>query len=158
MKTMDEKYMALAIHEAEKGMQHNHGGPFGAVIVKDGHVISRAHNLVLKNNDPTAHAEVMAIRKATHKLHNFDLAGCEIYTTCEPCPMCFAALFWARIEAIYYGCTRHDAAKIGFDDNLIYEILNGEARQLQTRIRPVQREACLPLFKQWQNKHDKQMY
>lgn len=158
MKATDEKFMGMAIREAEKGVRQNHGGPFGAVIVRDGLIISRAHNQVLKNNDPTAHAEVLAIRKAAHKLQNFDLSGCEIYTTCEPCPMCFAALFWARITAIYYGCTRHDAAEIGFDDNLIYEVLNGESRQKQTRIRPLHREACRPLFKQWQDKYDKQMY
>src|SRR5512136_691190 len=110
------KFMRMAIREAEKGMRRNEGGPFGAVIVKDGKVVARAHNRVIKTNDPTAHAEVVAIRKATAKLKRFDLSDCEIYASCEPCPMCFAAIHWAKMRTLYFGCSRKDAAAIGFDD------------------------------------------
>ena len=106
------KYMNMAIKEARKGINAGHGGPFGAVIVKDGIVISKGHNTVLKDNDPTCHGEMQAIRKACKKLHTFDLSGCEIYTTGEPCPMCMAAIYWARPKAVYFANTIRDAAKI----------------------------------------------
>ena len=93
------------MEEALKGVRENHGGPFGAVIVKNGEIISKAHNEVIKNNDPTDHAEMMAIREASKKLERFDLSDCELYTSCEPCPMCFAAIHWAKIKKVYYGCT-----------------------------------------------------
>ncbi|MDA3908025.1 MAG: nucleoside deaminase [Sulfurimonas sp.] len=110
------KWMQIAYNEATQGMLANDGGPFGAVIVKDDKIISQAHNKVLKSNDPTAHAEVNAIRKASKLLETFDLEGCVLYTTCKPCPMCLGAIFWARIGTVYFGATEEDAAKGGFDD------------------------------------------
>ena len=113
---MVKDFMKLALKEAYFGMRHNHGGPFGAVIVKSGKILSKAHNQVLKNHDPTAHAEILAIQKAAKKLKKFSLRGCEIYTTAEPCPMCFSAIHWARIRKIHYGATIADAKKAGFNE------------------------------------------
>ncbi len=110
------KFMRLAVKEALFGVIHEHGGPFGAVIVKKNKVIARAHNTVLKDNDATCHAEVNVVRKASKKLKTFDLKGCEIYTTCEPCPMCFSAMHWANIKRVYYGATLADAKKAGFNE------------------------------------------
>ena len=120
-------FMALAVNEAKKGVASNHGGPFGAVIVKDGYVIAADHNHVTSTNDPTAHAEVSCIRKACTKLGTWKLEGCEIYCSCEPCPMCFGAIYWAGISKIYYGCTSEDAAKVGFADKDIYLSIQGKA-------------------------------
>ena len=106
------KYMRMAINEAKKGITNGHGGPFGAVIVKDGIVVGKGHNQVVKNNDPTCHGEMMAIHKACKKLGTFNLEGCEIYTTGEPCPMCLAAILWANISKVYYCCNIHDTAEI----------------------------------------------
>jgi guanine deaminase len=122
------KFLKLAVEEADKGLTKRDGGPFGAVIVCKGKVIAKAHNEVRKLNDPTAYAEIMAIRKASKKLKRFDLSDCELYTTCEPCPMCFAAIHWAGIKKVYYGACSKDAAKIGFDDKLLYEVLNGKKK------------------------------
>jgi guanine deaminase len=113
---MAKDFMKEAIKEAYYGMRHNHGGPFGAVVVCKGKIVSRAHNCVLKTNDPTAHAEVNAIRKASRKLKRYNLSGCEIYTTAEPCPMCFSAIHWARIKKIYFGASIADAKKAGFNE------------------------------------------
>lgn len=153
-----DKYMKDAVKEAAFGVENNHGGPFGAVIVKDGKIISRAHNEVIKNNDPTDHAEMLAIRAAAKELGRFDLSDCEIYTTCEPCPMCFSAIHWSRIRRVYYGCTREDAAKIGFDDNYIYEVIKGLASDKQVELIQVNREKGLELFEKWENKQDKVRY
>lgn len=124
--------MIEANNEALKNKENNYqdGGPFGAVIVKDGKIISRGHNQVLKKNDPTAHAEVEAIREAGKILNTNDLSECILYTSCYPCPMCLAASIWANIKTIYYGNTREDAANIGFRDNYLYEILNDPEREL----------------------------
>ena len=124
---MDE-FLQLAVDEALKGIKLKHGAPFGAVIVKNKKVVVRAHNHVLKNCDPTAHAEIIAIRKAAKKLKSFDLSGCVLYSSCEPCPMCFAAIHWAGIKKVYYGACSLDAGQIGFDDELLYEILNGNKK------------------------------
>lgn len=113
-------YMVKAINLAKKSVEKG-GGPFGAVIVKDGIIVAQGSNCVTLNNDPTAHAEVTTIRKACKKLQTFDLSGCEIYTSCEPCPMCLSAIYWAHIDKIYYGCTKTDAKDIGFDDSFIYD-------------------------------------
>ncbi len=144
-------FMLQAVKEAFSGVEHNHGGPFGAVIVKDGKIISKAHNQVIKNNDPTAHAEISAIKKASKKLGTFDLSGCEIYTTCMPCPMCLGAVKWANIKTVYYGATSKDADKIGFRDEEFYkkEILE---------LKNIEREACLKPFKMWSEKEDKIIY
>jgi tRNA(Arg) A34 adenosine deaminase TadA len=114
------EWMAEAILLSRKNLGNELGGPFGAIVVKDGQVVGRGYNQVTGTNDPTAHAEVMAIRDACRNLNDFSLAGCELYTSCEPCPMCLGAIYWARISVVYYANTRRDAAAIGFDDELIY--------------------------------------
>lgn len=116
--------MAAAIEAAKTGLANGKGGPFGAVVVKDGEIIGVGCNQVLSSNDPTAHAEVMAIRDACRKLGHFQLEGCTVYTTCEPCPMCMGAIYWARPDTVYFASTRHDAAAAGFDDSFIYDELN----------------------------------
>ncbi len=125
-----EQYFKTAIEEARNGIKNKEGGPFGAVIVKDGQIVGVGHNKVLINNDPTAHAEVTAIRDACQKLNTNDLTGCVLYTTTEPCPMCLSATVWANIKDIYYGTDRKDAAKIGFRDDAIYQYLEGTNKEL----------------------------
>lgn len=155
---MKKEFMEAAIKEAEKGMHNGDGGPFGAVIVKDGEIIATGHNLVLSTNDPTAHAEVVAIRRAAKKLETFDLSGCEIYSTCEPCPMCFAAIHWAKMKILYYGCDQSDAARIGFDDKFIYDVIKGTAKTQQVAVTQAARDECLELFNAWEKKEDKKSY
>ena len=150
--------MQTAIDEGRHGMDHNHGGPFGAVIVKDGNIISKAHNDVLRTNDPTAHAEILAIRQASEVLGSFDLSGCEIYATSEPCPMCLAAIFWARIKTVYFGSDKEEVAKIGFDDSRFYELLKGNGDGLELNLVNVERDKCMELLERWERKPDKQMY
>lgn len=152
------KFMKLAIDEAMYGMKNNDGGPFGAVIVKNDEIISFAHNEVIKTNDPTAHAEVMALRKASSKLSRFDLSDCVIYSSCEPCPMCFAAIHWAKIKKLYYGSTRNDAANIDFDDQYIYDVIKGTAKKFQVEVLQINREECLEPFREWKLKIDKTKY
>lgn len=122
----EHEFMKKAATESEYNLLHEDGGPFGAVIVKNGEVISSAHNEVIKSNDPTAHAEVVAIRKACAKLQTYDLSGCEIYSSCMPCPMCISAIIWANIKTVYYGNTAYDAEQIGFRDDFIYKFLRAE--------------------------------
>ena len=117
------KFMRLALKEAREGISNNHGGPFGAVIVKDGEIIATGHNHVVANNDPTCHGEIDAIRKACTKLNTFDLTGCELYTTGYPCPMCLSAIIWANIKKVYYSCDAKDAERIGFRDDFIYKYI-----------------------------------
>ena len=143
------KFMELALKEARTGVSSGDGGPFGAVVVYDGEVIASAHNMVLKNHDPTAHAEVQAIRKACKILGSPLIPECEIYSTCEPCPMCLSAIMWARIPTVYYGCTKDDAEKIGFIDAFIYHVLDGSNGSELTRIN-LDRNDCLPLMEQWE--------
>ena len=138
------KFMRMAIKEAKKGIESHHGGPFGAVIVKDGKVVGKGHNQVLKNNDPTCHGEIMAIHKACKNLKTFDLSGCELYTTGEPCPMCYAAILWANIDKVYYGCTIQDNENIGFRDKKFYEMQQPEYRNKV--VKELDREKCLELF------------
>lgn len=153
------KYMRMANDEAIHGCGSGHGGPFGAVITRNGAVIATSHNEVLKTNDPTAHAEMLAIRKASAMLNRFDLSDCELYSSCEPCPMCLAAIYWARINTVYYGCTKFDAAAIGFDDNAIYEYLKQPELYTATlKLVALDRDECLATFKIWQEKADKIMY
>lgn len=121
MSAQEDKFMNEAIRLAEMNMEQGHGGPFGCVIVKNGEIIASAFNEVLITNDPTAHAEIVAIRRACNKLKSFQLDGCEIYTSCEPCPMCLGAIYWCRPEKVYYAASREDAAEAGFDDNHIYQ-------------------------------------
>ncbi len=150
--------MQTAVDEARHGMDHNHGGPFGAVIVKDGKIISKAHNDVLRTNDPTAHAEILAIRQASETLGSFDLSGCEIYSTSEPCPMCLAAIFWARIGTVYFGSGQEEVAKIGFDDSRFYELIRGNRDNPELNLVNVEKEKCMELLERWERKPDKQMY
>ncbi len=150
------RWMKIAYDEATEGMLANEGGPFGAVIVKNDEVIATAHNEVLRTNDPTAHAEINAIRRASEKLDRFDLSDCTIYTTCKPCPMCLGAIFWARIGTIYYGVIEKDAARGGFDDHRFYEMMRGENHDVI--FKQIDHEESVGLFDQWLNKADRQMY
>ncbi len=156
---MEKKFfMDAAVKEAKEGMSKNDGGPFGAVIVKDGDIIASSHNEVISSFDPTAHAEVLAIRRASKILGRFDLSDCEIYSTCEPCPMCFAAIHWAKIKTLYFGCTKIDAADIGFDDKFIYDVIKGETKEKKLFTYPFHRDECLSLFEEWKNKEEKVQY
>lgn len=150
--------MKIAKEEAEKGMRANEGGPFGAVIVRNGKIIAKGHNKVVKTNDPTAHAEINAIRETTKKLGRFDLSDCEIYSSCEPCPMCLATIYWAKMQKIYFGCNRKDAEKIGFDDKFIYDAIKGTAKKKQVKSICINRKDCLKPFNEWKNKINKVQY
>ena len=150
--------MKAAIEEARKGFNRDHGGPFGAIIVRNGELIAKGHNEVLKTKDPTAHAEILAIRKACSHLKSYDLSDCEIYSTSEPCPMCFSAIHWSRLKKLYYGTTRDDVSVVGFDDSLIYDILSGKAQVVQMESINVDRDSCLGLLKEWDAKPDKKLY
>jgi guanine deaminase len=141
------EYMKLAIEEATYGIEHAHGGPFGAVIVKDGKVIGKGHNQVLKNNDPTCHGEIMAIHDACKNLGTFDLSGSVIYTTGEPCPMCLGAILWANIGKVYYGCNVIDTEKIGFRDEKFYELSKPERKG--DFVKELDRDACLKLYDEY---------
>jgi len=127
--TVKGEHMESAVDEAKEGLMKGEGGPFGACIVQDGKVIARAHNMVLQTNDPTAHAEVTCIRKASSRLGRFDLSDCVLYTSCEPCPMCYGAIHWAKIPVCVYAADRNDAAKAGFDDAFIYDAIKGTAKE-----------------------------
>ncbi len=143
-------YMQMAIEEARIGITQKHGGPFGSVIVKDGKIISKGHNMVLKKHDPTAHGEMMAIRKAGEILGTHDLSGCTLYTTGEPCHMCLCAILWANIDKVYYGCTIADNGLIGFRDDKFNEIFGGR-ELLGDLLVQVDREDCLKLFNEYNN-------
>lgn len=145
--------IALAVENIKSG-----GGPFGAVIVKDGKVVATGANRVTANNDPTAHAEVSAIRVACTKLGTFDLSGCVIYTSCEPCPMCLGAIYWAHIDKIYYGANQYDAAKIDFDDSFIYRELELKPEERQKPVENILHDEALAPFRAWQEKEDKIRY
>jgi guanine deaminase len=153
---MDKKFMSLAIAEAEAGIRSGEGGPFGAVIVKDGVVLGAGHNQVIKNNDPTCHGEIMAIHAACQKIGSFDLAGAEIYTTGYPCPMCLGAILWANIKTVYYGCNVEDTEKIGFRDSAFYELLKEGNKA--NYIHELSREECLKLYSDYQAIADKKAY
>ena len=147
------KAIALAVENVENG-----GGPFGAVIVKDGEVVATGVNRVTANNDPTAHAEVSAIRAACSKLGTFDLSGCVLYTSCEPCPMCLGAIYWAHIDKIYYGANQHDAAAVDFDDSFIYDQLRLDYDQRSIHCEHFMRDEALKAFRKWNDKIDKVEY
>ena len=152
------EYMLRAIELSKIGMQSGKGGPFGCVIVKDGKIIGEGHNQVTSTNDPTAHAEVVAIRNACKNLNTFQLDGCEIYTSCEPCPMCLGAIYWARPTKIFYANTREDAKNIGFDDSFIYEEIPLEIKDRKIPMIPFGRKEAIVAFEEWQNKMDKTEY
>ncbi len=143
--------MREAIAEAAAGLAVGDGGPFGAVVTKDGVVIARGHNQVVGLNDPSAHAEVQAIRAACRQLGTFDLSGCEIWATCEPCPMCFAAIHWARLDRVHFGAARNDAAEVGFDDAAIYDVLAGALEPAFAVQGGVEVEACRGLMRRWRD-------
>ena len=144
----ENQFMRMAIGEARTGITSGHGGPFGSVIVKDGKVIAAGHNMVLLNNDSTAHGEIMAIRRAEAALGTYDLSGCELYTTGEPCPMCLAACMWANISKVYYGCTIADNARIGFRDEK-FDRLFGGREGFAGYLFELDRERCLELFEEY---------
>lgn len=154
---MNKEYMMKAI-ELSMNSVANGGGPFGAVVVKDGKIVAEGSNCVTLNNDPTAHAEVTTIRKACTALNTFDLSGCEIYTSCEPCPMCLSAIYWARIERIYYGCDKVDAKNIGFDDSFIYEQIELKPELRSIPSSQVLHTEALEAFRMWTDKEDKIEY
>ncbi|SHF82437.1 nucleoside deaminase [Pedobacter caeni] len=144
------KFMKLAISLSEKNVTEGLGGPFGAVIVKDGKIIAKSGNKVTTTNDPTAHAEVAAIRLACKKLKTFDLSGCLVYTSCEPCPMCLSAIYWARIDTIYYANTKVDAANIGFDDKFIYDEIEKPMSKRSLPIHQMMRNEAQQAFRLWE--------
>src|SRR3982750_403807 len=149
--------MARAIELALKGMESS-GGPFGAVVVRDGKIVGEGNNRVTSTNDPTAHAEVVAIREACKTLDSFQLDGCSIYTSCEPCPMCLGAIYWARPDDIFFAGTREDAANAGFDDDFIYEELEKDLHQRKMTIQNFMRDEAIALFDKWIAKADKVAY
>ncbi len=157
MKKKDEEFMREAIRLSRESVK-NGGGPFGAVIVKNGKIIAAASNKVTQENDPTAHAEVSAIREAAKKLNTFNLSGCEIYTSCEPCPMCFGAVYWARLDKLYFANTKQDAKSIGFDDSFIYEEINLPYEKRKIPNIQLLRNEAIEAFKDWEKKEDKTEY
>jgi len=150
--------MSAAIRLSLQKMRENQGGPFGAIVVCDGKVVGRGWNRVTASNDPTAHAEVTAIRAACQKLKTFQLAKCELYTSCEPCPMCLAAIYWARLRVVYYGNTRKDAAAIEFDDDFIYRELRLPISRRKIPMKQLLRQEALKVFAEWREKPDKIRY
>ncbi len=155
---MSNEFLTAAIDLAREGMRANRGGPFGAVVVNDGQIVGRGCNQVTSTNDPTAHAEIVAIRDACQHLRTFSLAGCEIYASCEPCPMCLAAIYWARIERVYYGCSCTDADAIDFSDRLIRDELLLPTSARKVPLIPLDKGESLALFDEWRAKADKIRY
>ena len=154
---MSNKFMKRAIELSIKSVDSG-TGPFGAVIVKDNTIISEGFNIVTSSNDPTSHAEIVAIRNACNSLNNFVLKDCDLYTTCEPCPMCLSAIYWARINKIYYANTRIDAKKIDFSDAMIYEELNKNIKDRNIPMNQMMRDEALKAFDMWDKKKDKVKY
>ena len=159
MKNTHKALMQQAIDEARKTMNLNYGGPFGALLIDaEGKVIAISSNTVLKDHDPTAHAEINAIRKATKALNTHDLNGCTLYTTAYPCPMCLGAIIWANIKKVYYGCVESDADKIGFRDDFIYKFIENKRQDINIlSLEEQERETCLTLFKEYQQ-NNKELY
>ncbi|HHZ64278.1 MAG TPA: nucleoside deaminase [Flavobacteriales bacterium] len=155
---MNEEFMREAIKLALEGMRANTGGPFGAIVVKNGEIIGRGNNAVTTTNDPTAHAEVMAIREACANLNTFQLDGCEIYTSCEPCPMCLGAIYWARTSKLYYACSKSDAAAAGFDDDFIYKEIDLPGSERKIAFVQLLQEEAQEIFSEWIKKEDKVNY
>lgn len=149
------EYMQLAIEEARKGIHAGDGGPFGCVIVKDNKIIGKGHNEVLKQQDPTCHGEIMAIRHACQTIGTHDLSGCTLYTTAQPCPMCLGAIFWANIQKVYHGCNIQDTDKIGFRDEIFYEKTKDGHSNFDEEL---DRPECIKLFEEYENIQDKTLY
>ena len=156
------KFMEIAKNLSEENLKTNQGGPFGACIVKDGKIIGKGSNHVLKDNDPTAHAEVVAIRDACKNINSYDLSGCELYTTCYPCPMCIAATIWANVKKVYYGNNKEDAANIGFRDEFIYIYINSLNEGINDdsilELQNIDREETIKVFDKFSMKNDKIIY
>ena len=159
--TMNE-FMDVAIDLSDDNFDKNYGGPFGACVVKDGKIIGKGINRVIKDNDPTAHAEVVAIRNACKTIKSHDLSGCELYTSCYPCPMCLSAIIWANIKKVYYGNTKEDAANIGFRDDYIYEYINKLNNDISDKkvldLKSLNREDAIEVFKRYEQDKDKIVY
>jgi guanine deaminase len=155
---MQNSFMARAIELALENIHSGRGGPFAALVVKDGKILAEGTNRVSSTNDPTAHAEVVAIREGCKKLGHFELTGCEIYSTCEPCPMCLGAIYWARPARIYFACTAADASKAGFDDSFIYQEIARPHAQRKIPMTSMMREEALEAFRVWEKKQDKINY
>ena len=156
--TREEKFMQEAIALSRKGMENGEGGPFGCVIVKGDEIIGRGNNKVLQTNDPTAHAEVVAIRDACKNINNFQLDDCEVFTSCEPCPMCLGAIYWARPKAIYFANNREDAAAIGFDDSMIYNEIETPIEERKIPMKKLGREEAIIVFQDWAANDNKTLY
>jgi tRNA(Arg) A34 adenosine deaminase TadA len=154
----EKHFMYLAIEESKLGMQAGDGGPFGCVIVKGDEVVGSGHNKVLCTNDPTAHAEIVAIRDACSRLGTFQLDGCEVYCSCEPCPMCFGAIYWARPAKVFYANTKTDAAAIGFDDQFIYDQLELPLPDRKIPLVAIEMTDALKVFHAWRDSSDKTLY
>jgi len=156
------EFMDVAIDLSDDNFEKNYGGPFGACIVKEGKIIGKGINRVVKNNDPTAHAEIVAIRNACKNIGSYDLSGCELYTSCYPCPMCLSAIIWANIKKVYYGNTKEDAADIGFRDEMIYDYLeklaNNEEDNKILKLKSLNREEALEVFERYKKNNDKIVY
>jgi guanine deaminase len=158
MTEQDKEFMRRAIELAQNGIDANDGGPFGAIVVKNGKIIGEGCNRVTSTNDPTAHAEVVAIREACQNLNSFQLEDCTIYTSCEPCPMCLGAIYWARPKQMFFACNREDAARVGFDDRLIYEEIERPIEERRIKSINFLREEGLRVFENWAKKSDKTEY
>jgi tRNA(Arg) A34 adenosine deaminase TadA len=158
MNDQDIAFMRRAIELARTGAESNAGGPFGCVIAKDGRIVGEGCNQVTSTNDPTAHAEIVAIRNACSSLASFQLTGCVVYTSCEPCPMCLGAIYWARPAAIYFAGTREDAAAAGFDDELFYDELERPNEERQLKLQPLMRDEAQKVFDEWIAKPNKVEY
>ena len=153
------QFMKIAKDLADENLETNNGGPFGACIVKDGYIIGIGNNQVLKTNDPTAHAEINAIRDASKNINSYDLSGCELYTTCYPCPMCLSAIIWANIKTVYYGNTKEDAESIGFRDDFIYNFIKEGNKDTNTlQLQSMDREETIKTFNEFISKDDKTIY
>ena len=155
---MNPKFMREAIRLSIQMMRRGQGGPFGAVVVRDGRIVGRGCNRVTSTNDPTAHAEVVAIREACKRLKTFQLTDCDLYTSCEPCPMCLSAIYWARLRNVFYANTRKDAARINFDDALIYRQVALPIRKRALKMKQLLHREALAAFVEWERKPDKILY
>ncbi|MEY2465559.1 MAG: guanine deaminase [Verrucomicrobiota bacterium] len=155
---MNKQFMREAIRLSIEMMRRGKGGPFGAIVVKGNKIVGRGSNQVTSGNDPTAHAEIVAIREACKKLKTFELDECELYTSCEPCPMCLSAIYWARLKRVYYANTRKDAARIQFDDDFIYTEVSRPISKRTLKMKPLLRKEALLAFRDWERKTDKIPY
>lgn len=154
----DSRFMEIAISLAAEGMMNDKGGPFGAVVVKGGMIVGRGNNEVTSSNDPTAHAEVVAIRDACRNLNSFQLQGCKLYTSCEPCPMCFGAIYWSRPDEVLYACDKSEAAEIGFDDQFIYNEIGLSDSMRSIKFKRISRHKGKTVFREWVSKENKVLY